>query len=76
MVDVFSGDPKSTEREQTTNCIIIFVSVDEEGKTTPVKKWEAITEEEKKLAHYAQELMKRRKAIHEEHAKIFGQINS
>ena len=76
MVDVFSGDPKHTEREQTTNCIIIFVSVDENGKVTPVNKWKATTDEEKKLAHYAQELMVRRKAIHEEHAKIFGQINS
>ncbi|PHN02726.1 acyl-CoA thioesterase [Flavilitoribacter nigricans] len=74
MVDVYSGDPKNIEKEQTTNCIIIFVSVDEDGKSTPVHNWEATTEEEKKLADYAQVLMELRKDIHKEHAKIFGEI--
>ncbi len=72
MVDLYSGDPKHIEREKTTNCIIIFVAVDDKGNPTTVPKWEAVTEEEQKLERYAQVLMERRKSIHEEHEKIFG----
>lgn len=72
MVDVYSGDPKETERLQTTNCIIIFVAVDENGKPSLIPKWKAATPDEEKLEHYAQVLMERRKGIHAEYAKIFG----
>jgi acyl-CoA hydrolase len=72
MVDLYSGSPRDMERQKTTNCIIIFVAVDEEGKTTPVPRWEAETEEELKLEQYAKILMEKRKKIHEEHTKIFG----
>ena len=71
MVDVYSGDPKEIERQQTTNCIIIFVAVDENGKPTPIPKWEAETEEEQHLKEYAQILMERRKDIHAEYDKLF-----
>lgn len=72
MVDVYSGDPKTVERTKTTNCIIVFVSIDEDGNTSAVPKWVASNEEEEKLNRYAQILMERRKLIHAEHAKIFG----
>jgi acyl-CoA hydrolase len=72
MVDLYSGSPRDMERQKTTNCIIIFVAVDEEGKTTPVPRWKAETEEELKLEQYAKILMEKRKKIHEEHTKIFG----
>jgi acyl-CoA hydrolase len=72
MVDLYSGDPKSTEKHKTTNCIIIFVAVDDKGKSTPVEKWEAETPEQQQLEKYAKVLMERRKGIHEEHEKIFG----
>ncbi|MFT5832547.1 MAG: acyl-CoA hydrolase [Cognaticolwellia sp.] len=73
MVDLYSGSPREMNRQKTTNCIIIFVAVDEDGKSTPVPNWQAETEEEKKLEHYAQVLMEKRKGIHEEHANIFGE---
>lgn len=72
MVDLYSGDPKKMNRVKTTNCIIIFVAVDENGKPTPITNWTAETEEEHKLEKYAQILMEKRKRIHEEHEKIFG----
>lgn len=72
MVDIYSGDPKRDNPQKTTNCIIIFVAVDDAGKPIPIKKWKAKTAEEKKLEQYAQILMERRKAIHQEHEKIFG----
>lgn len=72
MVDVFSGDPKQLQRQQTTNCIIIFVAVDENGKPASVPKWEAVTEDQKKLEKYAKILMERRKSIHEAHEQLFG----
>ena len=72
MVDVVSGDPKSLERQQTTNCIIIFVAVDEEGNTTPVKKWHPQTPREEKLEKYAKDIMAPRMEIQKVRKEILG----
>lgn len=72
MVDVYSGDPKQLDRIKTTNCIIIFVAVDEAGNPKEVPHWEAQNEDQRKLEQYAQILMERRKSIHEAHEQLFG----
>jgi acyl-CoA hydrolase len=72
MVDVFSGDPKKKERIKTTNCIIIFVAVDEDGQPTPVEKWIPAKKQEKRLEEYAKVVMERRKSIQEAREELFG----
>ena len=50
-VEVRSGDMKSGgELEKTTECLIVFVAVDEEGKPVPVTSWQPETPGEVALA--------------------------
>jgi acyl-CoA hydrolase len=52
-VSVFAGDPKSGELRQTTDCLVVFVAVDENGNPVPVPTFEPVTDEQKRLAKYA-----------------------
>ncbi len=65
-VDVFSRDFSKEGFEKKTHCIIVFVSVDENGKPIDVKKWKPTTETEKKMEQYAIKLNLLRKQISEE----------
>lgn len=65
-VDVFAGDPKIDKREKTTHCIIVFVAVDDEGKSTAVPTWRPVSAADKKLEQYAIKLMDLRQGIEEE----------
>lgn len=38
-VEVRSGDIKAGTMEKTTECVVVFVSVDEHGKPMPVDGW-------------------------------------
>ncbi len=38
-VEVRSGDIKSGHLKKTTECLIVFVSVDEDGRPVPVDEW-------------------------------------
>ena len=62
-VDVYSRKISEFEFNKTTHCVIVFVSVNEDGKPQNVRPWEAITEKEKHLEHYAKKLMQLRKDI-------------
>ena len=44
-VEVRSGDMKAGELKTTTECLIVFVSVDEKGKPVPVTPWKPETPE-------------------------------
>jgi 4-hydroxybenzoyl-CoA thioesterase len=44
LVTVESGDPQDGVLAEATECLIIFVAVDGDGKPTPVPAWEAVTE--------------------------------
>ena len=65
-VDVYSRKISEYDFNKTTHCVIVFVSVDDEGKPKPVRKWEPITEKEKHMEHYAQKLVQLRKEIEHE----------
>lgn len=65
-VDVFAGNPRASERRKTTHCVIVFVAVDDEGKSTPVPSWAPNTEEEAALQAYAKKLMELRRGIEQE----------
>ncbi len=62
-VDVFSRKISDPEFTKTTHCVIVFVSVDENGNPKPVRHWEPMTEKDKHLEHYAKKLMQLRKDI-------------
>jgi acyl-CoA hydrolase len=64
-VDIKAINPKTKEETKTTHCVIVFVAVDDEGKTIPVPAWTPQTEEEKKLQQYAIRLSELRKEINE-----------
>jgi acyl-CoA hydrolase len=65
-VDVFSKKISDDDFEKKTHCIIVFVSVDENGKTLPVQKWNPITEKDKKMEQYAIKLKDLRQNLEEE----------
>ena len=65
-VDVYSRGMKESEYQQTTHCVIVFVSIDEDGKPTPVEKLFPHTDEEKELERYAKRLVELRTSIENE----------
>ncbi|MDD2986507.1 acyl-CoA thioesterase [Flavobacterium sp.] len=65
-VDVFSRDFSNEGFEKKTHCIIVFVSVDENGKPIAVKKWIPNSKAEKSMEEYAIKLNQLRKQISEE----------
>lgn len=62
-VDVFSKSLADARFQKTTHCVIVFVSVDENGKPKTVKSWKPMTERQEKLSGYAQKLSKLRDTI-------------
>ncbi len=64
-VDVYAR-PINGEFEKKTHCVIVFVSVDENGKPLPVRPWVPESEQDKKLEEYAHKLAKLREQISEE----------
>lgn len=73
MVEVYSRGFEQTKFEKKTHCIIIFVSVDENGSPKPVKPWIPKTEQEIKLAEYATRLKELRENIHNEMRPFFNE---
>jgi acyl-CoA hydrolase len=65
-IDVSSKNVREKDYHKTTHCIIVFVAVDDEGKTTKVPKWLPVTDREKQMEAYAVKLMGLRKNIEEE----------
>ena len=62
-VDVFSRKMTDSKFEKTTHCVIVFVAMDEKGKSKPTNQWVPASEHEKNLQHYAIRLMELRKDI-------------
>ena len=52
-VEVRSGDMKGGQMEKTTECLIVFVSVDSHGRPMPVTPWLPDTPEAEALARKA-----------------------
>lgn len=65
-VDVLAKNPREQNYVKTTHCIIVFVSVNEEGQPQPVRKWIPVTETDRKLEQYAQRLMALRQGVEQE----------
>ncbi len=59
-VDVRARDPRVDEADARlcTHCVIVFVALDApEGAPVPVPPWQPRSEEDRKLAEYAQQVM-------------------
>lgn len=65
-VDVFSKRPELDEYVHNTHCIIIFVAMDDAGKTRDVPQYVPTSEEDIKMQEYALKLMALRKDINDE----------
>jgi acyl-CoA hydrolase len=55
-VSVHAGDPKGGVLRQTTDCLMVFVAVDENGNPISVPPFTAVTDEEKRLEKYAMDV--------------------
>lgn len=55
-VDVDAIETRSQARTHTTRCVMIFVALDEQGKTRPVPAWTPVSQEDQRLADYAARL--------------------
>jgi acyl-CoA hydrolase len=62
-VSVHAGDPKSGQLRQTTDCLVVFVAVDENGTPVPVPSYAPQTEEQRRLAKYAMDVKEALDAI-------------
>jgi acyl-CoA hydrolase len=63
-VEVRSGDVKGAELEKTTECLIVFVGVDAEGKALPVEAWQPSTPGEIALAQHARAVLEASRRSH------------
>lgn len=64
-VDVHARDPMAGDRLRLcTHCVIVFVALDKpEGAPSPVPAWTPASDEDRKLAEYAQQVMALSKGI-------------
>ncbi|GAP66691.1 acyl-CoA hydrolase [Mizugakiibacter sediminis] len=66
-VDVLARDLKAQDERLATSCVIVFVALDApDGKPTPVPRWEPRDADDRRLADYAQRLIRLSKAMEAE----------
>jgi acyl-CoA hydrolase len=75
-VEVSAGDPKEDRFTKTTQCVIVFVAMDDQGAPAEIERWRPETEEDAALEQYAKRLMELRKGIEEEETRLRGTIRS
>jgi len=62
-VEVRAADPRVGDFARTTQCIVVFVAIDEAGKPVEVPAWSPQTPEDIAQQQYAIKLMEVRKAV-------------
>jgi acyl-CoA hydrolase len=71
-VDVVASDLKNQDERRATSCVIVFVALDaDDGRPTPVPPWVPASEEDRRLAHYAERLIEISKAMEAEIAEFW-----
>lgn len=55
-VDVSARDPKLSVVRETTHCVLVFVSIDENAKPAQVPEWQPLNARDIALKHYAARL--------------------
>lgn len=71
LVETFSGPPSTGELKASTRCLMVFVSVDDDGKSQPVPKLQPVDEASRLLRAWALRRAEVRAEIEEEMA---GQV--
>jgi acyl-CoA hydrolase len=71
-IDVYAGDPKSTQRRRTGHCVVVFVALTPEGKPARVPPWTPRTEVDRALESYAERLAGLRKQMDAEMEERLG----
>jgi acyl-CoA hydrolase len=69
-VNVWSGDPATGQLKLTTNCLMVMVALDDEGRALPAKQWHPVSQEDKDLDAFAQELVRLRAEFPDSYRKI------
>ncbi len=63
-VEVAARDPMGGEPRLCTHCVIVFVALDGvEGRPSAVPAWEPVSDDDRELAEYAQQVMALSKGI-------------
>ena len=65
-VEVSAGDPKEGLYTKTTQCVIVFVALDDGGTPIEVNRWEPKSEQDAALEHYAKRLIELREDTEKE----------
>jgi acyl-CoA hydrolase len=62
-IEVYAGDPKSSERRRTGHCVVVFVALGPDGKPVGVPPWIPETDVDRALEGYAERLADLRKQM-------------
>ncbi|HPR08328.1 MAG TPA: hypothetical protein PLI17_17015, partial [Denitromonas sp.] len=65
-VEVFSRETREETWGRTTQCLMVFVAIDDAGKPSPVPSFQPENEQEKRLADYAGRMKELSLALEEE----------
>jgi acyl-CoA hydrolase len=74
-IDVYAGDPKSRERRRTGHCVVVFVSLDGDGRPAAVPAWAPETEIDRALEAYARRLGDLRRQMDAEMEQRLATLN-
>jgi acyl-CoA hydrolase len=66
LVTVSAGDPRKQVYEKATQCVIVFVALDEDQQPVEVPKWTPISAEDRALGEYAVKLMEASRGLEDE----------
>ena len=70
-VDVLACDLKDQNERLATSCVIVFVALDSpDGKPTPVPAWQPDSDEDRRLADFAQRMLGLSKAMERQVAEL------
>ena len=76
-VDVVARDLKTAAERVATSCVIIFVALDApDGKPTAVPPWQPASDEDRRLADYAQRLIELSKTMEAEVSRFRASMPS
>ena len=65
MIDVSASDPRDRHFVRTTQCIIVFVAIDDDNRPIDIPTWKPETKDDQTLEKYAIQLMESSKQIDE-----------
>ena len=62
-IDIYARDPKVPDLQRTGHCVIVFVSLNENGRPHPVPAWTPVSATDRALQAYALRLIELRKLM-------------